>query len=120
MIHVANAILYIMGWSLFVAGQAQNSIRSPSNGLTDDFEGWKCWMRTHFLDLANRAFWSGLFYGFIVYSATGKMQAIGFPVTSYMAAGVGGYTANVFIYQVFGVLGYRVEMGEKVPPKTKE
>jgi hypothetical protein len=121
MIHAGNIILYVMGWGLYVAGQAQNSIRSTSNGLTDSFEGWRAWLRFHLIDLANRAFWSGLFYGLAVHSTAVKLQALGFPITTYMVAGAGGFFANAFVYQAFGLLGIkRVEMGEKVPPPNSQ
>jgi len=119
MIHLGNIVLYVMGWGLFVAMQAQNSIRSSSNGL-DGVEGWKSWMRFHLIDLMVRGFFSGLFYGFIVHTATLKLQAAGFPVTSYMIAGFGGWSANGLVYQICGVLGIRVEMGEKVPPANAQ
>ena len=99
MIHVGNVVLYVMGWALFVAGQAQNSIRSKSNGLPSGFSGFRQWLDFYWLDLAHRAFWSGLFYGVIVHKTTATLQAVGFPVTSYMIAGIGGWSANAGVYQ---------------------
>ncbi len=119
-IQIGNVTLFLMGWTLFVAGQAQNSIRSTSNGLPPGFAGLKQWLDFHWLDLAHRAFWSGLFYGLIVHKATATMQAVGFPVTSYMVAGFGGWSANGIVYQLLGVLGVRIEMGEKVPPANAQ
>lgn len=125
MIHIGNIILYVMGWTLYVAGQAQNSIRSSSNGL-DGFEGWRIWLRFHLIELANRAFWSGLLYGASVVYATQKLQPVIstfaplLTVTTYMAAGAGGYFASAVVYQASGLLGFRVEMGEKVPPANAQ
>jgi len=117
MIHVVNVLLYLMGWCLFVAGQAQNSLRSKSNSLDPGFAGLRQWLHFHLVNLAQRAFFSGLFYGFIVHTMGIKLQAAGFPVTSYMVAGIGGWAANGLLYQIFGLIpGLRVEVADLAPP----
>ena len=116
----ANIILYLMGWSLFVAGQAQNSIRSKTNGLPDSLAGFSQWINFHLVNLAQRAFFSGLFYGFIVHTIGTKLQAAGFPVTSYMVAGFGGWSANGLLYQIFGMIGLRVEVADLAPPPNAQ
>ena len=117
MVSFANIVLYLMGWALFVAGQAQNSIRSKSNGLPLGIQGWEQWLRFHLVSLAQRAFFSGLFYGFIVHTVGLKLQAAGFPITSYMVAGFGGWSANGLLYQIFGLIpGLRVEVADLSPP----
>lgn len=121
MIHIGNIVLFVIGWLLFVAIQAQNSIRSKSNGLSSGFAGLKQWLDLHWLTLAYRAFFSGLFYGFIVHTTTEKLQAIGFPVTSYMIAGIGGWSANGLLYQIFGLIpGLRVEVADLAPPPNAQ
>lgn len=123
MAHVANIVLYLMGWTLFVAGQAQNSIRSKSNGLPPGFAGFKQWLDFQWLDIAHRAFWSGLFYGIIVHKTTALLETAGLPVTSYIVAGLGGYLANAAIYQILGLLpipGLRKEVADFVPPANAE
>ena len=123
MVHVANIVLYIMGWALFVAGQAQNSIRSKTNGLPEGFEGLKRWLDIHWLNLAHRAFWSGLLYGLILHKTMTLMLAVGLPVTSFMVAGFGGWSANGMLYQIFGVLpipGLRKEVADFAPPANAE
>ena len=123
MVHFANIVLYIMGWTLFVAGQAQNSIRSTTNGLPPGFAGFRQWLDIHWLDLAHRAFWSGLFYGIIVGKTTAMLQAVGFPVTSYMIAGMGGWSANAAVYQILGLIpipGLRKEVADFAPPANAE
>ena len=121
MVHVANITLFILGWGLFVAGQAQNSIRSKTNGLPEGFAGLQQWLSYHVVNLAQRAFFSGLFYGFIVHTIAAKLEAAGFPVTSYMIAGIGGWSANGLLYQIFGMIpGMRREVADFAPPPNAE
>jgi len=121
MIHVVNITLYLMGWVLFVAGQAQNSIRSKSNGLDSGLRGLQQWLGFHLVNLAQRAFFCGLFYGFIVHTIGIKLQAAGFPITSYMVAGIGGWAANGLLYQIFGLIpGLRIEVAELAPPPNSQ
>ncbi len=121
MVHVVNITLYLMGWLLFVAGQAQNSVRSTSNGLDGGFAGLQKWLSFHWVNLAQRAFFSGIFYGFIVHTIGLKLVAAGFPVTSYMTAGIGGWAANGLLYQIFGLIpGLRIEVAELAPPPNAQ
>jgi len=121
MIRAANITLFVMGWGLFVAGQAQNSIRSRTNGLPEGFAGLQQWLSFHVVNLAQRAFFCGLFYGFIVNTVAIKLQAAGFPVTSYMIAGIGGWSANGLLYQIFGMIpGMRREVADFAPPPSAE
>jgi hypothetical protein len=119
MVHFANIALYVMGWLLFVAGQAQNSIRSKTNGLPSGFAGLRQWLDFNWYELAKRGFFSGLFYGFIVHTTTAKLQAAGFPVTSFMVAGVGGWSANGVLYQLFGLLPGK-EVADLAPPPNSQ
>ncbi len=119
--HAANVTLYLIGWTLFVAGQAQNSVRSKSNGLAPGFAGFQQWISFHLVNLAQRAFFSGLFYGFILHSVGSKLQAAGLPITSYMVAGIGGWAANGLLYQIFGLIpGLRVEVADLAPPPNSQ
>ncbi|HKN25301.1 MAG TPA: hypothetical protein VJX72_10680, partial [Candidatus Acidoferrum sp.] len=48
-------------------------------------------------------------------------QAAGFPVTSYMVAGFGGWSANGLLYQIFGMIpGLRVEVADLAPPPNAQ
>ena len=121
MIHAVNITLYLMGWVLFVAGQAQNSIRSQTNGLSSGITGLQQWLSMHIVNLAQRAFFCGLFYGFIVHTIGIKLQGAGFPITSYMVAGIGGWAANGLLYQIFGLIpGLRIEVAELAPPPNSQ
>lgn len=119
MVHFANILLYIMGWVLLVAAQAQNSIRSKTNGLQPGFAGFRQWLDIHWLDLCHRGFWCGLFYSVIVTKTTTLLQGAGLPGTSFIVAGVGGYASNSIIYQILGLLpipGLRKEVADFAPP----
>lgn len=111
-----QALIYALGWLLFVAAQAQNSVRSTANGLTG-WNGFVCWLKLQAVNLATRAFFSGLFYGFIMQSVTSKIQAAGLVITGNAVAGLAGYAANALLYQVFGLLPWlRVEVQDLAPP----
>jgi hypothetical protein len=113
---LVNIFMYLIGWVLYVAAQAQNSVKSKSNGL-QGFEGIRTWLRLQLVNLATRAFFSGLAYGFLVHKSAAMIQAAGFPLTSTTIAGVAGYTANAGLYQFFGLFpGLRVEVPELAPP----
>jgi hypothetical protein len=111
-----NETLYAVAWLLFVAAQAQNSIKSKTNGL-DGWQGFKLWIKAHGVNLATRAFFSGLAYGFMIHTFAAKIQAVGFPLGSHVIAGVSGYAVNGALYQFFGYFpGLRVEMADLAPP----
>lgn len=121
MTHVVNITLYLMGWVLFVAVQAQNSVQSKTNGLSSGIGGLQQWLAMHMVNLAQRAFFCGLFYGFIVHTIGIKLQAAGFPITSYMTAGIGGWASNAMLYQIFGLIpGLRIEVAELAPPPNAQ
>lgn len=120
-ITLVNILMYLIGWVLYVAAQAQNSATSKTNGLPAGFQGIKLWLRLHLVNLATRAFFSGLAYGFLVHTVAAKIQAIGFPLTSTAVAGVAGYSANAMLYQFFGLFpGLRVEVADLAPPATAQ
>jgi len=110
---ILNASVYTLGWLLFVFAQAQNSVKSKTNGL----ETLAGWFRVHGVNLATRAFFSGLGYGFIIHTVAGKVAEVGLAVTSTAIAGIGGYSANALLYQFFGYLPWlRVEVADIAPP----
>lgn len=112
-IEVMNAIVFALGWLIFVLGQAQNSVISKTNGVT----GIHQWITLHGVNLITRAFFSALGYGFIVHTVTKQAQALGFPLTATTIAGVGGWAANGLLYQFFGLFpGLRVEVADLAPP----
>lgn len=111
-----NVSLYVMGWLLYVAAQAQNSVSSKSNGLSG-VAGFKIWLRAHMVNLATRGFFSGLAYTFVIHTLASKMQSVGFSVSGAAIAGTAGYSANALLYQFFGLFpGLRVEMSQLAPP----
>lgn len=113
---ILQIVLFSLGWILFVLAQAQNSVRSTANGLAG-WSGFTRWLQLQALNLATRAFFSALFYGFIVNSVTSKIQGAGLPLASTSIAGIAGYAANALLYQVFGLIPWlRVEVPDLEPP----
>src|ERR1700741_5471941 len=116
-----SVLLYLIGWTLSVGLQAQNSIRSKTNGLTDNFEGWRIWLRFHLLDLLIRGSVCGVIYRLAVYTSAEKLQSLGVHgLTTYTGADGAGGRANLGAYQILGVMGYRVEISEKIPPADNQ
>ena len=117
---LTNVLVFAAGWLLYVLAQGQNSLKSSSNSLTG-WAGWQQWIRLQSVNLATRAFFSFLAYGFILHTVADKVQALGFPVTSTTIAGLGGYSANALLYQFFGLIPWlRVEVAELAPPPKAE
>ena len=116
-----NESLYAIGWALYVAAQAQNSVSSKSNSLATGWPGIKVWLRAHAVNLATRAFFSALAYGFLVHTFAAKIQGAGFPVGAPVIAGCAGYAANALLYQFFGLFpGLRVEVSDLAPPPNAQ
>lgn len=116
-----NIIVYSLGWILYVAAQAQNSVKSNSNGLPSGWAGIKFWLSVHGVNLATRAFFSALAYGFIVHTVSEKVLSVGMPISSRAIAGVGGYAANALLYQFFGYFPFlRVEVADLAPPANAQ
>jgi hypothetical protein len=116
-----NIIVYAVGWILYVAAQAQNSVTSKSNSLPPGWAGIKFWLSKHGVNLVTRAFFSALAYGFIVHNVAGKIQGAGFEISSHAIAGVAGYSANALLYQFFGLFpGLRVEVADFAPPANAQ
>lgn len=116
-----NEILYAVGWLLFVAAQAQNSVASKSNGLAPGWPGIKFWLQHHGVNLATRAFFSALAYGFMVHTFTAKLQDAGFQIGPHVIAGCAGYSVNAALYQFFGLFpGMRVEIADLAPPANSQ
>jgi len=119
MIAALNIVIFGVGWVLYVAAQAQNSVTSKSNGLPSGWPGIRIWLRAHAVNLATRAFFSGLAYGFLVHTFAAKVQSAGMPISSHAIAGCAGYAANALLYQFFGLFpGLRVEVSDLAPPAS--
>jgi hypothetical protein len=115
-----NVLVYVVGWLLFVAAQAHNSVLSKTNSLSTGWSGYKLWLQTHAVELAIRAFFSALGYGFIVHTVAGTVQNIGFHLTGVAFAGVGGFSANTLCYQFIGLFpGLRAEVADSAPPPMR-
>jgi hypothetical protein len=115
-----NIIVFAVGWILFVAAQCKNSLNSKTNSL----QGWpgiRTWIVGNSVNLATRAFFSALAFGFLVQTIASKIGAVGFHLTSTTIAGVAGYSANALLYQFFGLFpGLRVEVSDLAPPANAQ
>jgi hypothetical protein len=110
---ILNVSVFIVGWLLFVLAQAQNSVKSKTNGL----QSLSAWLKLQAVNIATRAFFSAMAYGFIINTIASKAQSLGFPLTATTIAGIGGYSANALLYQFFGLFpALRVEVAELAPP----
>lgn len=116
-----NITVYIIGWLLYVAAQAQNSVTSKTNGLSTGATGIGEWLRMHAVNLMTRAFFSALAFTFFIHTMAEKIHAVGFAVTSTAIAGCAGYAANAMLYQFFGLFpGLRVEVADLAPPPNSQ
>ncbi len=104
-------IMYWVGWLLFVLGQAQNSLNSPSNRL-EGFAGFRTWLVLHWYTLALRAFFSAIgevaIQHFVMARIAPLLAAQGLSIAAWGAAGISGFAANTVLYQAFGLLGSKI------------
>lgn len=113
---LVNIAMFVVGWLLFVLAQIQNSVLSSTNSLQGK-DGWLSWLKLHAIELALRAFGSGLLYTYIVHYTADKLSAIGLSLGSTAYAGFGGIAANSVLYQFFGLVPWlRVEVAHVSPP----
>lgn len=119
-VNILEIALYAVGWLLFVAAQAQNSVRSSTNGLVG-WAGFLHWLKLQAVNLVTRAVSCAVLYGTIVHSVTAKIQEVGLPFTGIAIAFFSGYAANTMLYQIFGLLPWlRVEVSDLAPPPNSQ
>jgi hypothetical protein len=116
-----SAVIFGLGWLLFVAAQAQNSVRSKTNNLSG-WSGLSQWLKGQAVNVITRAFFSYVFYGWVIQFVTAKVQAAGIGnLTAMSIAGTAGYSANALLYQIFGFLPWlRVEVQDLAPPASAQ
>lgn len=115
-----NIALYVIGWFVFLYGQMEGSLRSSSNGLTNDFAGRKKWLMVQSDKLVKRAFFSTIFCPIIIKLVIDKiappLQAAGLSVAVWSASGLAGYCASGIVYQITGLFPMlRAEIPELAP-----
>ena len=118
-------ILYALGFVVFVYGQMEGSIRSTSNGLTNDWAGRKKWLVVQSDKLLTRAFFAGTLSPLIIKLVIAKiappLEAVGLSVAVWSGAGVAGYCSSGIVYQITGMFtGLRAEIPELAPTKELE
>jgi len=116
-----NVALFSVGWILFVLLQAQNSVKSKSNGLPAGAAGIWRYIQLQAINLAVRALVSGALYPVIVNTTASKLQAAGLALHAAGVAAIGGLAANAAIYQVSGLLPWlRQEVSDAAPPPNSQ
>lgn len=119
-----NYFMYWIGWLLFVLGQAQNSLNSPSNGL-EGLAGLRRWFQLHWYTLLLRAFFSFIGEAALSHWVFAKVNPLmiehGFSIAAWGMAGISGFFANTLLYQAFGIAGQkipwlRVDVPQLAPP----
>ena len=119
-----NQLWYWGGWLLFVMGQAQNSINSPSNGL-EGWVGFKRWLSLHWYTLLLRLFFCAIGEAALTHWVFAKVNPLlidhGLSIAAWGFAGISGFFANTALYQVFGIAGQkipwlRVDVPQLAPP----
>lgn len=115
-----DALLYLIGWLIFLFGQMEGSLRSNSNGLKNDWPSrWK-WISVQSDKLLTRAFFSAILEPIIVKLLIQKieapLQAVGLSIAAWSASGLAGYCACSLVYQITGLIpGLRAEIPELAP-----
>lgn len=113
-----NVVLYTLGWLLFVAAQAHNSVRSTANGLSG-WAGLVRWLHLQAVNLTTRAFFCAILYAWLIQFVTLKIQATGLVLHAEAICGITGYASNALLYQAFGYLPFlRVEIQDLAPPSN--
>ena len=104
-------LMYWLGWLLFVIGQAQNSLLSPSNNL-QGWAGLKRWLQLHWYTLLLRAFFCFIAEAALSHWVFLKAQPLlvehGLSVAAWGMDGISGFASNTLLYQVFGWLGQKI------------
>lgn len=120
-----NATLYAVGWLIFLYGQMEGSLRSPSNGLAVDWASRKKWLFMQSDKLVKRAFFSAIFcpviIKMVIQKIEGPLAAAGLEVAVWSASGLAGYCASGLVYQITGLFTpLRAEIPELAPTPELE
>jgi hypothetical protein len=115
-----DPIMYALGWLIHVLLQMENSLASPSNGLTNDWAGRRGWLKVQGGQLMARAFLAVVLYLPVVQIVTKKiapaLESSGLSNFVWGYAGLAGFSASEVVYQVLGwIPSLRAEMAELAP-----
>lgn len=117
-----NIFMFVIGWLVFVYLQMENSLKSSSNGLTNDWKGMKLYLRSQSDSLVWRAFFSAIFYPALIQKAVNTIEpalaVAGLQIYAWGFSGLAGFGAYGFLYQITGLIGFLrgKEMHEVIPP----
>lgn len=117
---VLDAVMYGLGFALFVLGQAHHSVNSGTNSL----KSVRQYFQLQALNLATRAFFSVVFYTVILHNVEKMVASAGMDGTllqPWAIAAISGYAANAILYQVLGFLPFlKNEVSQVAPPTDVE
>jgi hypothetical protein len=119
--HALIWTMFFVGFALHLALQIQNSVRSKSNGLDTGWSGILAWLKLSWLSVLIRLFFAAVLFPALIAGPLDKLgetlSQAGFVLPAWSLAGIGGFSADSFIYQVVGLIpGMRAEMPLLVPP----
>ena len=113
--------MYFTGIVLHLFLQIQNSVRSSSNGLTNNWAGMKKWLQLQAVSVLVRLFFSAIVFpvalSVSVHALSGTLAAAGLALPPWGLAGLAGYNVDALLNQVFGLIPWmRAEIPLLVPP----
>src|SRR4051812_35985401 len=120
-----NVTMFVIGSLVFLYLQMANSLRSSSNGLTNDWKGVKLYLKSQASALVLRAFLSAVCYPALIQKGTDTigpvLKAAGWEIYAWGFSALAGFGASGMLYQVTGLIGFmRGKEMHEVSPPTEE
>ena len=120
--HILHIVIYWIAWLLFVAAQAQNSVKSKTNGLPSGWAGFQCWLEGHAVNLATRALFCAVACGFFIHYVAVKVEsgwaATLLPTLSPRRRAIRRMLCFIKLFGYFPWL--RVEVADLAPPPNAQ
>lgn len=120
MITTLLLIMYLLGVIIQVLLEAQNSVKSSSNGLPPGLPGIVQYLELQGISLLARLFLSIVFFTVILDMTQKAVGATFTSMPAWAMAGLAGYGSSAFLRQVSGLIpGLRVEVAQQAPPPSE-
>src|SRR5689334_21791089 len=97
-------LMYLLGVFIQILLEAQNSIKSPTNGLPTGMEGIVQYVELQGIKLLARLFLSIVFFSVILGMTEKAIGAAGLSMPAWGMAGLAGYGSSAFLRQVSGLI----------------